>query len=221
MSNVDEGVSQALEAIRALYAGQNIRTVRLGFGRRPAVLVVDFQHLYTRGRASTGLGAVENTAKLLAASRAAGMPVIYTVVAYAPGDEGRVLWTMKLPGLLDNRAGSEAASVDPLIAPRADDLVIEKKAASAFLGTGLTDHLAREGIDTLLVCGTSTSGCVRASVVEGMGHDIRMLVVADCVSDRSALLHEVALFDMGSKYADLITLDEALAEIARRRGTGT
>ena len=215
MTTDDAGLSGALDAIRKLYAGQNIRTVRLGFGRRAAVLVVDFQHLYTRGRASTGLEAVENTARLLDAARAAGMPVYFTVVAYAPDDD--VLWTKKLPGLLDNAVDSEAASVDPLLAPRPGEWVIEKKAASAFLHTGLPERLKAEGVDTLLVCGTSTSGCVRASVVEGMGHDIRMIVVRDCVSDRSALLHEVAMFDMGSKYADLMSLDEVLAAIAERR----
>lgn len=207
----------ALAAIRAIYDQQHIRTRNLGFGRKAAVLVVDFQHLYTRGRASTGLGAVEATAKLLDGARAAGMRAIYTVVAYAPGDEDRVLWTMKLPGLLDNRTGSESVRVDPMIAPQPGDTVIEKKAASAFLGTGLAEALKAEGVDTLLVCGTSTSGCVRASVVEGMGHDLRMIVVRECVSDRSALLHEVALFDMGSKYADLVTLDEALSGIAAQR----
>ncbi|MGG5822435.1 isochorismatase family protein [Falsiroseomonas sp. HW251] len=206
-----------LAAIRAIYDSQHIRTKQLGFGRKAAVLVVDFQHLYTRGRASTGLDAVEATATLLKAARAAGMRAIYTVVAYAPGDEERVLWTMKLPGLLDNRTGSEAVQVDPLIAPQPGDSVIEKKAASAFLHTGLAEALKAEGVDTLLVCGTSTSGCVRASVVEGMGQDFRMIVVKECVSDRSALLHEVALFDMGSKYADLVTLDEALAAIAAHR----
>lgn len=207
----------ALAAIRAIYDAQNIRTKRLGFGRKAAVLVVDFQHLYTRGRASTGLGAVEATAKLLAAARAAGMRAIYTVVAYEPGDETQVLWTMKLPGLLDNRVGSEAVGIDPLVAPQPGDTVIEKKAASAFLHTGLAEELMEEGVDTLLVCGTSTSGCVRASVVEGMGRDFRMIVVKECVSDRSALLHELALFDMGSKYADLLALEEALAGIAAMR----
>jgi maleamate amidohydrolase len=211
---MSDALPAALEAIRHLYAAQNIRTKRLGFGRKAAVLVVDFQHIYTRGRASTGLQAVEATAALLKAARSAGMRAIYTVVAYEPGDENSVLWTQKLPGLLDNRVGAETVQVDPLIAPQPGDTVIEKKAASAFLGTGLAEELAEEGVDTLLVCGTSTSGCVRASVVEGMGRDIRMIVVKECVSDRSALLHEVALFDMGSKYADLVTLDEAIAGIA-------
>jgi nicotinamidase-related amidase len=144
--------------------------------------------------------------------------VAYTVVAYAPGDEAHVLWPQKLPGLLDNRVGSEAASVDPLVAPAPGDRVIEKKAASAFLGTGLAEAWKLDGIDTVLVAGTSTSGCVRASVVEGMGRDFRMIVVRECVSDRSALLHEVALFDMGSKYADLMTLDEAIGGIAALPG---
>ena len=190
-------------------------SIKLGFGRRAGVLVVDFQHLYTRGRASTGLAAVEATARLLAAARQARAPVYYTVVAYDPDDKGRVLWTQKLPGLLDNMRGSQAIAVDPLIAPAAGDLVIEKKAASAFFGTGLKERLAEDGVDTLVVCGTSTSGCVRASVVEGMGHGVRMVVVRECVTDRSALLHELTLFDLGSKYADVVGLDEVLAHFAK------
>ncbi|QYU70713.1 isochorismatase family protein [Leptolyngbya sp. 15MV] len=210
---MSDALKPALDAIRQLYAAQNIRTTRMGFGRKAAVLVVDFQHLYTRGRASTGLGAVEATATLLKAARETGLRAIYTVVAYEPGDEDRVLWPRKLPGLLDNRVDAEAVQVDPLVAPQPGDTVIEKKAASAFLHTGLAEELREEGVDTLLVCGTSTSGCVRASVVDGMGHDIRMIVVKECVSDRSDLLHEIALFDMGSKYADLMTLEDALAAL--------
>lgn len=214
MTEDSSETSAAIAEIRRIYAGQNIRSVKLGFGRRAGVLVVDFQQLYTRGRASTGLAAVEATARLLAAARRAGAPVFYTVVAYRPGDKGRVLWTEKLPGLLDNAHGSPAVAIDPLVAPQPADVVIEKKAASAFLGTGFKERLDAAGIDTLVVCGTSTSGCVRASVVEGMGHDIRMIIPRECVSDRSALLHELTLFDLGSKYADVVALDEVLAHFA-------
>ena len=211
-----EGTTAAIAEIRRIYEGQNIRTNKLGFGRKAGVLVVDFQHMYTRGRASTGLAAVEATARLIAAARRIGAPIYYTVVAYGDADQGKVLWTEKLPGLLDNRIGTESVEVDPLITPRSGDMVIEKKAASSFLGTGLKADMDRRGIDTLVVAGTSTSGCVRASVVDGMGHNVRMIIARDCVSDRSQLLHELTLFDLGSKYADVTPLDEVLAHFAAR-----
>ena len=204
----------AIAEIRRIYEGQHIRSVKLGFGRKAGVLVVDFQHMYTRGRASTGLGAVEATARLIAAARTAGAPIYYTVVAYGDADNGKVLWTEKLPGLLDNRVGSESVQVDQLIAPARGDMVIEKKAASSFLGTGLKADLDRRGVDTLVVAGTSTSGCVRASVVDGMGHNVRMIIARECVSDRSDVLHELTLFDLGSKYADVTPLDEILAHFS-------
>jgi len=213
MSDQDAATRAAIEGIRAIYAGQRIRSVKLGFGRKAAVLVVDFQHIYTRGRASTGLAAVEATARLLEAARAAGLAIAYTVVAYDPETVDGVLWTTKLPGLRDNMKGREEVTVDPLIAPRPGDRVIEKEAASAFFGTGLAESWKAEGVDTVLVCGTSTSGCVRASVVDGMAHGFRMIVVEECVSDRSALLHELTLFDLGAKYGDVIRLDEALGAL--------
>lgn len=214
----DAGTAAALQAIRQLYDAQAIHSVELGMGARCAVLVVDFQHLYTRGRASTGLQAVEATARLLSAARAARVPVAYTAVAYAEGDEETVLWTRKLPGLLDNREGTASVQIDPLVAPAAQDLVIHKKAASAFHGTPLLAWLQGR-IDSVLVCGTSTSGCVRASVVDGMAHGLRMSVVRECVSDRSPLLHALALFDMGTKYGDVVTLDSACAHLAALEGS--
>ncbi|MES2483897.1 MAG: isochorismatase family protein [Pseudomonadota bacterium] len=207
----DPSTQTALDAIRRLYDAQHIRTVELGIGPRCAVLVIDFQHLYTRGRASTGLDAVERTAQLLATARGRNIPIVYTAVAYEPGES--VLWTRKLPGLLDNQVGSQAVEIDSLVKPAAGDWVIHKKAASAFFGTGLSEWLRARDIDSLLVCGSSTSGCVRASVVDGMAHGFRMSVVRECVADRSALLHELALFDMGSKYGDLVSLQRAQAHL--------
>ena len=208
-----EGTGAALAEIRALYEGQKIRSITLGIGRKAAVLVVDFQHIYTRGRAATGLEAVEATARLLKTARAKALPVVYTVVAYREERHDEVLWLRKLPGLKDNTVGRQEVGVETLVAPTEGDVVLEKEAASAFHGTGLDAMLKAEGIDTLLVCGTSTSGCVRASVVDGMAHGYRMIVVEDCVSDRSALLHEIALFDMGTKYGDAMPLDAVVAAL--------
>ncbi len=208
---LDAATQTALQAIAQLYDAQHIRSVELGFGPRCAVLVIDLQHLYTRGRASTGLEAVQRSAQLIAAARAKGIRIIYTVVAYNAEDE--VLWTRKLPGLLDNQEGSGAVEIDPLIAPEPGDWVIHKKAASAFFNTGLSQWLREHAIDSLLVAGSSTSGCVRGTVVDGMAHNFRMSVVRECVADRSALLHELALFDMGSKYGDVVSLQAVLAQL--------
>lgn len=204
----------ALTAIRQLYDSQNIRSIELGMGPRCALLIIDFQHLYTRGRASTGLDAVTATAELLQRARAHHVPVAYTAVAYDEADSEQVLWTRKLPGLLDNRVGTQAVQIDEILSPASDEWVIHKKAASAFFGTGLAQWLRDRDIDSVLVCGSSTSGCVRATVVEGMAHGFRMSVVRECVCDRSPLLHELALFDMGSKYGDVVSLSAALEHLA-------
>ena len=215
---MSERTDAALEEIRALYAGQNIRSIPLGIGKRAGVLVVDFQHIYTRGRASTGLDAVHATARLLDVARARGLRVFYTVVAFDPDRHDDTLWLTKLPGLKDCSLGREEIEIEELVAPEPGDIVLHKEAASSFHGTGLDKLLAERGIDTLLVCGTSTSGCVRASVVDGMAHDVRMIVVDGCVSDRSPLLHELSLFDMGTKYGDVTPLDDVIAQIENGAG---
>jgi maleamate amidohydrolase len=211
--NPTPDTSAALEEIRAMYEGQKIRSIKLGLGQKAAVLIVDFQHIYTRGRAATGLDAVNATAQLLDRTRQHDIPTIYTVVSYQPERHDEVLWLEKLPGLKENTAGQQEVEVEELVAPFDQDAVIEKEAASAFYGTGLSEMLTSQGIDTLLVCGTSTSGCVRATVVDGMAHGFRMIVVKECVCDRSALLHELSLFDMGTKYGDVITQSELMADL--------
>jgi maleamate amidohydrolase len=194
--------------VRAIYAHQQIGGGRVGFGRKPALLIVDFQHLYTRGRCACGLEAVEQTAILLEEVREAGLPVFYTYVGYDPDRPQGGIWAEKCPGLLENLRGSLACTIDPLVAPQPGDIVLEKRAASAFFGTGLAERLRAEGVDTVIVCGASTSGCVRASVVDGVAHEFRMIVVREGVADRSQPSHEAALFDIDSKYGDVLSLQE-------------
>lgn len=207
-------MTDTFDATRAVYAAQRIGGGTVGFGRRAAVLVVDFQHLYTRGRCSTGLDAVEQTREVLAAARRAGAPVVYSYVGYDPAHPDGGVWTQKCPGLLENLRGSWECGIDELVAPEPGDLVLEKRAASAFFGTGLVEHLRGLGVDTVVVAGTSTSGCVRASVVDGVAWDFRMIVVPECVSDRSAPSHAAALFDIDTKYGDVRGRAEVLAHFA-------
>lgn len=205
----DERFSDA----RDVYARQRIGDGSVGFGERPAILVVDFQHIYTRGRCETGLEAVEETRKLLDVARAAGVPVAYSYVGYDPQDPDGGVWTIKCPGLLENIRGSEECSIDPLVLPHEGDHVVEKRAASSFFGTGLAEHLRNLAVDTVVVCGTSTSGCVRATVVDGVAWDFRMIVPEECVSDRSEPSHAAALFDIDTKYGDVVPVAEVIEQL--------
>lgn len=204
----DDGTDYA--EVAATYAAQGIGGGSAGVGTRLAMLVIDFQHLYTRGRASTGLAAVERTAELLRLARARGTPIAFALVAYPETEQPRDhAWTRKCPGLLEARFGSQAATLDPLLAAREDEPVLVKQVPSALFDPLLREHFWGLGVDTLLVAGTSTSGCVRATVVDGVSHDFRMLVVRECVTDRSRPSAEAALFDIGTKYGDVIELSEA------------
>ena len=186
----------------------------LGFGRRSAVLVVDFQQAYTRTWRARSPAPVENTAALLAAARAAGVPVIYTYQGYDPDEPDAGVFGTKAPTLLEFTRGSWECEIDPLIAPAPDDLVIEKRAPSAFFASGLAERLREQGIDTVVTCGTSLSGCVRASVVDGMSNDLRMLVVRDCVSDPSEPSLNTSLVEIAVKYGDVIPLADAIAGVS-------
>jgi maleamate amidohydrolase len=212
-------MSGTFEETEQIYRDQGIGGGRAGFGRSLGVVVVDFQHLYTRGRASTGIGAVERTAELLAHARRAQLPIAYAYVGYPaeerPGDRA---WTLKCPGLLEARIGSQACEIDPLITPQRGDVVIDKRIPSALFDDRLATHFRKVGVDTLLVCGTSTSGCVRATVVDGVSKDFRMLVVRECVADRSAPSAAAALFDIDTKYGDVIALADALDHLTDLAG---
>ena len=136
------------------------------------------------------------------------MPVIYTRVLYHPGGLDGGLFVQKVPALRGMVEGAPLAELVPELPPAAGDLVIVKQYASAFFGTGLAAFLAFRRVDTVLVAGCTTSGCVRASVVDSVSHNFRTVVATDCVGDRALGPHEANLFDMGQKYADLLTRAE-------------
>jgi maleamate amidohydrolase len=198
-----------------LYASQGIGSA-IGFGERPAVVVVDYQRAFTSGPLAgeypeAGLRA---TATVLDAARAAGAPVVYTVCAYEPDLSDAGPFGIKCPGLAACTRGTEGCDVDPLVEPAAGDTVLEKTQPSAFFGTGLAERLREQGIDTVVVCGTTTSGCVRASVVDAMSYGFRAVVPIEAVADRSAAAHDQALFDMGHKYADVVPLRSVVDSLA-------
>ena len=180
---------------------------RVGFGRRPAVLVVDFFYGCT-DPAYLGGGsvseAVDQTAALLPAARAAGAPVIYTVTQYRPDGLDAGFFGVKVPLLRLFQEGSKAVEIDSRVTPGPADHVIVKKMASAFFGTSLGSLLASLERDTVIVTGCTTSGCVRASVVDACSSGYRVIVPRECVGDRAPAPHDASLFDMDAKYADVV-----------------
>jgi maleamate amidohydrolase len=192
---------------------------RQGAGERPAVVVVDFSRGFTEPASPLACAAddaVAATAQLLEAARAAGAPVFYTTVAYdAAGLEQAQAFIAKSPALAQLTPDSWLAEIDPRIAPAEGEPVLTKLYASAFFGTPLADQLREAGVDTVILVGASTSGCVRASAVDALQHGHRVLVLREGVADRLAEAHERALLDMDAKYADVVSIDEALAALQR------
>jgi maleamate amidohydrolase len=191
---------------------------RVGPGERPAVLVVDLVRGFTEPGPPFGAdlsSEVEAAARLCSAARSARAPVVFTTVGYDEDVEAQIgPWAIKAPGNAGLRAGSAAVEVDPRLGRDGDDTLIVKNFASAFFGTDLAERLSAAGVDTLLVAGTSTSGCVRATVVDGLQHRLRVLVVREAVGDRDRAAGEQSLLDLDRKYADVVSIDEALEVVA-------
>jgi maleamate amidohydrolase len=180
----------------------------LEWGSAPAVLVVDMVRAYFEPAAELYLGSrdcLDATVRVLAAARAGGVPVIYTRVGYGPGGIDGGLFFKKVGALRHFVAGtgSTLGEIMPEIAPQPADLVITKQYASAFFGTSLAATLAAGRVDTLVVCGVSTSGCVRATAVDAISYGYLPVVVRQAVGDRDPRPHEASLFDLAAKYAEV------------------
>ncbi|MFY7744680.1 MAG: isochorismatase family protein [Erythrobacter sp.] len=202
------------------YAG--VYEGRLQPGSRPALLIVDVVAAYlTQGSAlfmETAAAARDCNARLAAAARASGVPVVFTNVAYkADGSDGGVFYR-KAPVLKAFIEGSPLGAFPPELTPLPGERVFTKQYPSAFFGTGLAEALHAEGIDTLLITGYSTSGCVRASALDAMQYGFVPLVVREACADRHPAPHEANLFDLQAKYAEVISEAEALAVIGAPTG---
>jgi len=204
------------QALRADYAG--VFDTRLGFGQRPVLLSVDFMRAYTTEGsplyAPGVVAAVEASRALYAAARRAGVPIIYTRVEFHPSGLDGGVFVRKVPSLRALVPGEPLAAVVPELAPEPDDLVLVKNYASAFFGTSLGATLTALGVDTLLLTGCSTSGCIRATAVDGVQHGYRVIVPRECVGDRRPEPHEANLFDIDAKYGDVVARDEVLRYLA-------
>ncbi len=192
---------------------------RLGFGRKPAVLVVDFINAYTTPGAPLYapqvVEAVHNTAPLLTLARAKAVPVVYTRVLYNQNGLDGGLFVRKVPVLRGMVAGEPLAELVPDLPPAPQDVILVKQYASAFFGTALAALLTAQGVDTVILTGCSTSGCVRATAVDGLQYGFRVIVPRECVGDRHPGPHTANLFDINAKYGDVVTLAEVLAYLER------
>ena len=182
-----------------------------GFGTRPAVVVVDLNVGFTDPASPLACDLDEvlvATRELLDVARDARVPVVFTTVVYdGPGAVAARVFLRKVPALRILEPGSRWVALDERLGRRDEEPVIEKAFASAFFATPLAPMLA--GCDTLVVCGASTSGCVRATVVDAMQHGLAPVVPRECVGDRSPRAHEQALEDVGGRYGDVVSLGEA------------
>ena len=188
---------------------------RLGLGQRPALLVVDFVKGYVDPSsplcAAPGVpDAIEATVPLLAAAREAAIEIIFTQVRFAPDGSDGGLFVKKIPALMNLAGDSPYADIVDALAPREGEIVLVKKYASAFFGTPLSSVLVSSRLDTLILTGCSTSGCVRATAVDGLQHGWPVTIPRECVGDRAPEIHEASLFDLNGKYADVVGRDEVL-----------
>ncbi len=188
---------------------------RQSWGNRPAVLMIDFANAYYDPNSPLFGGegcqiALDNAARLAPAARAAGVPVIYTEVKYQPGGADGGAFYAKVPALAYFEVGAETQKLQAPLAVEKGDIVVTKQYPSGFFGTSLAATLKWLKIDTLLLAGVTTSGCVRATCVDSISHGLVTLVVEDAVGDRADGPHQANLFDMSAKYADLLSTDAAI-----------
>ena len=206
-----EGVQGDISA----YARQGFGTplpLKAPFG----LLIIDFVNGFADPAVFGGGNipqAIERTRALLAHAREQGWPVAHSRIVFSDDDADSNIFCLKVPGMLTLKEDSHNSAIVPQLAPAPGEYVVRKSTPSAFYGTMLAPWLAQRGVQTLVVAGCVTSGCVRASVVDAMQAGFRPLVVADCCGDRALGPHEANLFDMAQKYAAVMPLEQALADI--------
>jgi maleamate amidohydrolase len=183
-----------------------------GLGNCPALLIVDIINSFTDPDCPLGSESgdvVEANRQLLHAFREKQLPIVFTTVVYHDERQARV-FRDRVPALDILEPGTRWVEVDPRLRPRSDEPVIEKQWASGFFKTGLEDLLKEQSVDSLVITGLTTSGCVRATAVDGLQHDYKVVIPAEAVGDRNDDAHRANLFDLNAKYADVLNLEEVL-----------
>ncbi|NML94245.1 N-carbamoylsarcosine amidohydrolase [Novosphingobium olei] len=190
---------------------------RLPFGQRPALLLIDLVEAYLQPGSPLYAGiedALASAVRMTAAARAIGIPIVFTNVEYQPGGADGGVFFRKVPALKVFEKGSPLGAFPTVLAPQDGDIVVTKRYASAFFATHLAATLTSMGVDTVLVCGTSTSGCIRATALDACQNGFLPFVVRDACGDRHRAPHEANLFDLQAKYAEIVSEAEALSLLA-------
>ena len=207
-----------MEDYDADHIKRGYRWDKIGFGKKPAILVIDLQRYFTdedspMGGSPGSLKAARNTSILLKAAREKGILIIYTVLGFRQDGKDMGFWPKKIPNLANCTIGSKWLEMREEVKEKPEDVVLVKKMSSAFFGTELITILNSHSIDTTVITGFATSGCVRATVVDSFSYGFRTSLVEDCCGDQSEGPHEANIMDMNNKYADIISLEEALEYI--------
>lgn len=200
------------------YAGAGFNG-RLAFGCSPALLVIDVVMAYLEPSSPLYGGfesALASSERLVAAARRCGIPVVFTNVVYQSNGLDGGLFFRKVPALKAFLPGSPLGAFPPTLQPQAGELVVSKQYPSAFFGTSLAATLHAAGVDTLLICGFSTSGCVRASALDALQNGFAPFVVREACGDRDSRPHEANLFDIQAKIGEVVSEADAIALLARR-----
>jgi maleamate amidohydrolase len=200
------------KAAREVYAKARIGQ-RVTLGSRPAVLVVDFSCGFTDPESTLGADItdqVEATKRLLDAARAKALLVVFTTIGFEPSLKDGGLWLQKVPALGELQIGGRWVEIDPRLEPREDETIVLKKGASAFFGTNLASILVSQQVDSMILCGATTSGCVRATAIDLLQYGFPTIVPSECVADRAQAPHDANLFDIDAKYANVVSLEDAL-----------
>jgi len=193
----------------------------LGLGASPSLVIVDFVAGFADPEMFGGgniADAIEATVALLAFARELRWPIAMTRIVFAEDGSNGNIFTAKVPGLLALTEANPASRIVAQLAPLPGELVVDKRLPSAFFDTGLAAWLTQNNVDTTVIAGCTTSGCIRASVLDAMNFGFRPMVISDCVGDRAQAPHDANLFDMKEKYADVMTSHELYRALLRRDG---
>jgi nicotinamidase-related amidase len=207
-----DGLRSAMAAVDAFYRKRGIFQGKFGLGRRPALLVIDMAYGWTDPAYAGGSARLDSAVaairELLPVARSKGVPVIYTTSPYQETPQFKSAADFS-PNF--RKWDRQACEIDARVAPLSTEYVVHKEHASAFAGTALVGHLIGHGVDTLLITGCSTSACVRATATDAKVYHLRPMIVREAVQDRSEIAHEWTLFDIQSRFADVVGLGDTLA----------
>jgi nicotinamidase-related amidase len=211
--NPMEGLRAAMKAVDDYYKERGIFQERFGFGKRPALIVIDMAYGWTdpayaggSSRLDTAIAAIR---RLLVEARARKLPIFFTTsAASAPAFKSAADYSPRF-----RPWDSRACEIDDRFRMLPGEVLLPKEHASAFAGTPLVGHLIHHGVDTLLITGCSTSACVRATATDAKSHQLRPIIVREAVQDRAEIAHEWTLFDVQARFADVVGVDEVIAHL--------